>query len=330
MGDTDSFLPSSTFLSLSDAPPITGLTFRLFRGEADIPALQAVRQQVKAIDGNIWLPGPDTISEPTCNPLQDCLIAEVDSKMIGYTWLDWWSEADGTQLYLHLGWLVPQWRRKGIGRAILHWQEQRLRQIASTHQAPGPFVFGGNADETQPGNRALLLSEGYQVAFTRVEMVCQLPITPIQVASLPEGLIVRPVEAEQLPAIYTANSEAFQESRHGHVSDNYEDFLRELHWPQTDLSLWAVAWDGDQVAGLVINEIDKAGGHTPWVAVRKPWRRRGLGRAFMTRSLQLFQERRVQQAELTTIAENPGKSVHLYESVGYRIVKRQPRYRKPM
>src|SRR6266566_7733195 len=115
MGYADSFLPSSTFLSLPDAPHIAGLSFRLFRGEADIPALEAVRQEVRAVDGDIWLPGPDTTLNPTCNPFQGCLIAEVAGKMIGYTWLDWWAEADGTQLYLHLGWIVPEWRRKGIG-----------------------------------------------------------------------------------------------------------------------------------------------------------------------------------------------------------------------
>ena len=73
-------------------------------------------------------------------------------------------------------------------------------------------MFGGNADETQPGNRALLLSEGYTVAFTFVWMTCQIPTEPIQLAPLPDGLEIRAVSREQLPAIHAANVEAFSES----------------------------------------------------------------------------------------------------------------------
>ncbi len=314
-------------LMLPDAPAIPGLVFRFFQGEVDFPAIEAVRKKVQAVDGDIWLPGPDIDPDPVCNPLQDCLIVEVDGQVIGYTWLAWWEEMNGTKLYLHLGWLVPDWRRKGIGRALLRWQEQRLRQIAQQHPTTKPCVFGGNADETQPGNRALLLSEGYTLAFTIVRMTCQLPTEPIQLTSLPDGLEIRPVEREQLPAIYAANEEAFSES---HDSlESYETWLRDLGGPDLDTSLWVVAWDGDQIAGHVISTSDEEGAHTPWVGIRRPWRWRGLGKALMTRMLQRCQERGIQQADIRTRAENPGKSLHLYESVGYQVVLRQQRYRKP-
>ncbi|HET8851809.1 MAG TPA: GNAT family N-acetyltransferase [Ktedonobacteraceae bacterium] len=314
-------------LALSDAPAIPGLTFRFFQGEGDFPAIKAVRKKVQAVDGDIWLPGPDTESDPVCNPLQDCLIVEVDGQAIGYTWFIWWSEP-AVELFLHLGWLVPEWRRKGIGHAVLRWQEQRLRQIAQQHPTTKPCMFGGNADETQPGNRALLLNEGYTVAFTMVWMTCQLPIEPIQFAQLPDGLDIRPVSREQLPAIYAANVEAFAEG-YGPL-ESYETWLRDLGGPDPDTSLWVVAWDGDQIAGYVISTSDEEGAHTPWVVTLRPWRRRGLGKALMTRMLQRCQERGITQADIGTRVENPGKSLHLYESVGYQVVKRMPRYRKPL
>ena len=318
---------TKSYLTLPDAPVIPGLAFRLFQGAVDFPAIEAVRKSVQAVDGDIWLPGPDTDPDPVCNPVHDCLIVEVDDQMIGYTWLTWWSEPD-VELFLHLGWLVPEWRRKGIGRAILRWQEQRLRQIAQTQPTTKPCVFGGNADENQPGNRALLLSEGYRVAFTFVWMNCQLPTDPIELTPLPAGLEIRPVEREQLPAIYAANVEAFSESPAS--LDTYETWLRDLGEPDLDTSLWVVAWDGDQIAGYVISTSDAAGAHTPWVATRRPWRRRGLGKALMTRMLRRCQERGMTQADIGTRVENPGNSLHLYESVGYQIVSHHPRYRKPM
>ena len=229
-------------LTLPDAPAIPGLVFRLFQGEVDFPAIEAVRKQVQAVDGDIWLSGPDTDPDDVCNPLHDCLIVEVDDQVIGSTWLTWWSEP-AVELFFHLGWLVPEWRRKGIGRALLRWQEQRLRQIVQAQPTTKPCVFGGNADETQPGNRALLLSEGYTLAFTIVRMTCQLPTEPIQLTPLPDGLEIRQVSRDQLPAIYAANVEAFSES---HDSlETYETWLSELGGPDLDTSLWVVAWDGD-------------------------------------------------------------------------------------
>lgn len=316
------------YLTLPDAPAIPGLAFRFFQGETDLPAIEAVRNAVRAVDGDLWLPGPDGANS-TCDPEQDCLLAEVEGQVIGYTWLIWWSE-NAVELFLHLGWLVPEWRRRGIGRVLLRWQEQRLRQIAQKQLATKPCVFGGNADETQPGNRALLLSEGYTVAFTFMWMTCQLPTEPIQPAPLPAGLEIRPVERTHLPALYAANEEAFSESRGGHILESYETWLHDLGWPNLDTGLWVVAWDGDQIAGHVISTSDEEGAHTPWVATRRPWRRRGLGKALMTRMLQRCQQRGIQQADIGTVAENPGKSAQLYESVGYQIVLRQPRYRKPM
>jgi mycothiol synthase len=321
---------TKSYLTLPDAPAIPGLAFRLFQGEADFPAIEAVRKDVQAVDGDTWLPGPDTDLDPVCNPLQDCLIVEVDDQAIGYTWLVWWSEHD-VELFLHLGGLVPEWRRKGIGRALLRWQEQRLRQIAQAQPMTKPCVFGGNADETQPGNRALLLSEEYTVAFTMVWMTCQLPTEPIQLAPLPDGLEIRPVSREQLPAIHAANVEAFSESHDSLESlESYETWLSNLGGPGLDTSLWVVAWEGAQIVGHVISTSDEEGAHTPWVGVRRTYRRRGLGKALMTRMLRRCQERGIQHADIRTRAENPGKSLHLYESVGYQVVQRMPRYRKPM
>lgn len=258
---------------------------------------------------------------------QDCLLAEVDGKVIGYTWLTWWSEP-AAELFLHLGWLVPGWRCKGIGRALLRWQEQRLRHIAQAQPTTKPCVFGGNAEETQPGNRALLLSEGYTLAFTLVWMTCQIPTEPIQLSPLPDGLEIRQISREQLPAIYAANVEAFSEN---YVSlESYETWLRELDGPDPDTSLWVVAWNGDQIVGHVISTGNAEGAHTPWVGIHSAFRRRGLGKALMMHMLQRCQERGIQQASIETRAENPGQSLRLYESVGYQIVSRHPRYRKPM
>lgn len=323
-------MPDTHSLLLSDTPSVAGLTFRLFQGEADLAAIQAVRRAVQNEDGALSFPGPDSTATPRCDPAQDCLIAEVDSRMIGFTWLDWWTGTDLTHVYLHAGCLLPQWRRKGIGRTILHWQQQRLRQIAHSHPVTGLRFFAAHTAETQTGVHTLLLSEGYHVACHRVEMTYQLPTTLLPAPSLPDNLELRPFEREQLPALYEANDEAFQDFRLDYGRESYEEFLQDIHWPQTDTSLWFIAWEGGQIAGLALNLIDGTQGETPWVAVRHPWRKRGLARTLMTRTLRCFQEHGIKEAKIMTVMENSCGSFHLYKRLGYNVTLSLPRFWKEM
>ena len=94
-------------------------------------------------------------------------------------------------------------------------------------------------------------------------------------------------------------------------------------------SLWLVAWDGDQVAGAAINVIHGgAWGETDDLFVRRPWRRRGLGRALLVGSLRLFRARGLTTAGLGVDTENVTGALRLYESVGYRPYQRWASFRK--
>src|SRR5689334_20893504 len=81
---------------------------------------------------------------------------------------------------------------------------------------------------------------------------------------------------------------------------------------QLDTDLWVVAWDGDQVAGVVQNwiwpeENETLGVKRGWlehVSVRRPWRRRGLGRAITKLSLERFREAGMTDAMLGMDTQN--------------------------
>ena len=107
--------------------------------------------------------------------------------------------------------------------------------------------------------------------------------------------------------------------------------------PDLDPSLWLVAWDGDQVAGAAINVIHKSEcgerdiwGETDDLFVRRPRRRRGLGRALLVGSLHLFKARGLTTAGLGVDAENLSGALRLYEGLRYRPYQRLASYRKPM
>ncbi len=71
-------------------------------------------------------------------------------------------------------------------------------------------------------------------------------------------------------------------------------------------------------------------GWTEDISVRRPWRRRGLARALLVQSLHAVRQRGMQEAALGVDTQNQTGALNLYESVGFRAVKRWTTYRKPM
>src|SRR4029450_4394952 len=101
---------------------------------------------------------------------------------------------------------------------------------------------------------------------------------------LPDGLEIRPVTPDQYRTIFDAEREAFKDHwDHREVGDDY--FRTTFARPELDPSLWVVAWDGDEVAGVVQTwiwreENERLGVRRGWlehIRVLRPWRRAGAG-----------------------------------------------------
>lgn len=91
-----------------------------------------------------------------------------------------------------------------------------------------------------------------------------------------------------------------------------------------------VAFDGDEIAGAVLNAIyaeenDALGVRRGWldsVFTRRAWRRRGLAKTLIVRSLHLLRARGMEVAVLGVNVDNPSGALGLYESVGFVEVER--------
>ncbi|MFC9692332.1 GNAT family N-acetyltransferase [Kribbella sp. NPDC056951] len=238
---------------------------------------------------------------------------------VGTARMTWWDEADGTRLYLLLGSVESAHQGLGYGRTILAWLEERAREHAAGDSVGTP-VFGVNPVSER--DVALVRGAGYRVVFTRVRMTVELA-EPGDVR-LPEGVEVRAASAADHRAVFEANAEVFGGNSLGYVQDSFEEFEQDIADDYPDYRLWTLAWVGDKLAGWVVSGRDD----TPWVGVRPAYRRRGLASALLHANHAQLWEHGVRTASLWTLAENPTGSVALYESLGYRIVERQPRYRK--
>ncbi len=332
---------SSRVIPVATAPNVPGPAFRGFRGEEDYPVIYRIIVGCKDED---QAQDTTTLEDITrnyrhlfnCDPYQDMRFAEVDGEAVGYSRVWWQQELEGTRVYQFFAHLLPVWRGTGIRRALLQWSERRLREIARSQPGEGASVFEAWASDTEQHWESLLLEAGYEAIRYGFEMV-RPDLEDIPDLPLPDGLEVRPVQPEQVDTIWEAAREAFRD--HWGETEWQQEWLDEWREaPTFQPHIWQVAWDGDQVAGMVQNfvneeenkEFGRLRGYTEGICVRRPWRRRGLARALIARSFKVIKELGMTEAALGVDAQNPNGALQLYLSMGFQEVKRHTTYRKPL
>ncbi len=317
---------------------IEGLSFRRFRGPDDYAALATLIGASNKADGIPYAPSADGLRNEYENradfdPQRDLLLSETDGRLIGFGQASR-QVRDGIAVYWSFGTVLQQYRRRGLGRAILRANEARDRELATRFDDPGGRVFASWVGDQERGARELLSSEGYEPARYGYVMR-RADLGDVPEVPLPDGLELRPVTVDQHRAIFQADEEAFRD-HWGHREATEEDFVALYAEPELDTSLWRVAWDGDQVAGTVMSYIwrsenEELGIRRGWlerIAVRRPWRRRGLARALIASALVGLREAGMADAMLGVDTENLTGALGLYESMGFAVSDRQTHYRK--
>lgn len=319
-----------------------GLRLRPYGGDADVPEIARVMNAASAADGveevwsvdglRAWLAHPSEHFDPA----RDVVIAELEGRVVACGGLEWVDTRDGRErAYRHFGAVDPEHRRRGIGSAMVDELEARSRALAATQTFDLEPVHAAFAAVGRP-SESLLRARGYESARWFFDMV-RPHLDAVELPPMPPGLELRTVTDEQHETIWRANREAFRD-HWGGSDESLEAMRRMLDDPDTDTSLWVVAWDGDEVAGGIWNEIRAEenaalGVRRGWlnsVFTRRPWRRRGLARSLIGRSLMLLGERGMTSAILGVDADNPTGALGLYESAGFAVHDRFVALRKPM
>jgi len=180
----------------------------------------------------------------------------------------------------------------------------------------------------------LLENRQYQPVRYSFEMV-RPNLLDIPDLRLPEGLEVRPVKPEHYRTIWEASNEFFRD-HWGYIPDPWESFESFLTSPDCDPSLWRVAWHNKEVVGMVLSFIDadqnekfgRKRGYTENICVKRAWRKHGVASALIAMSLKAIKEAGMLEAGLGVDAENISGALHLYQHMGYQMVKRMTIYRK--
>ncbi len=324
---------------------IVGLKLRGFRGEEDYPNILAMVLGCAEVDGLDQAEKLEDIANQYnhlhhSDPFTDMLFAQVDGQCVGYC-RSWWEvEGSGQWIGFQLGRVLPGWRKKGIGSSLLNFGEERLTQTATQLKDSGeldrnaPCVLDVYTSNSEVDRMNLLERRGYIPVRYGFDMV-RPDLDNIPDLPLPEGVEVRPIDNRHLRTIWEASNEAFRD-HWGFIPDPWEGWQQMIDGPDFDPSLWRVAWQGDQVAGMVLNflnrdENEKYGrkrGYTENICVRRPWRHKGLAKALIAQSLRALKEHGLNEAALGVDSENLTGALDLYKFMGYQVVKSQAVYRK--
>ena len=327
-------------VQVAGAPAIPGLRFRRLRIPGDFEAIARIGNDGRIADGVDWVQSAGQVAAqmtPTggFDPVADTVIAEVDGTCVAFV-MTQWRLRDGMRTYTNDGAVLPAFRRRGLGRALLRHGESRARDIAAGHPDDLPKRHTNWGSDRETGLAALLEAEGYRPARWFFEMVRD-PLDDLPEAPLPAGVELRPAAPAELARIMAADNEAFRD-HWGHAEATSEDDARFLANPDLRPELWSVGWDGDEVAGSVLvsvpeDENEQLGRRRGWldhVTVRRPWRGKGLASALMVASMRAMRHAGLTSAALGVDADSPTGAVRLYERLGFRTVDRSATWHKDM
>jgi len=335
---------SNDQIVVENAPNISDVIFRHFRGESDYISIATVITGSSKADGFEREVTSEDISIAfskhitNCDPYKDFIFAEVSGEVVGYA-RGWWDEEPpSTRIYKHSGFLLPAWRRKGIGFAMLCWLEKRLKEIAAMHPGLKEKYLHTNVSQSEKGAIILLENSGYQPIRHFYQMV-RPDLDNIPDNSLPGGLEIRPVTEKHYPAIWKHVNETSQDEW-GYTEPTEDAYRKWLEHPHFQPKLWQIAWDKDtdEVVGTVLTcisheeneQFGRKRGYTEGIGVSQKWRRKGVASALISLSLKAQKAAGMRESALVADTEDASNVTRLYEKCGFQVMSKDTIYRKPL
>ena len=228
------------------------------------------------------------------------------------------------------GCVRPEFRGLGIGSSLLEKIVVRA-QAEMKLAAPDVRVFiqslVNNKDEA---GHNLLRNNGYSPVRYHWRMEIKLQEAPATV-TFPAGIELRPfIKDEHAVAVWQADNEAFRDHWGSHDRTFEEWSHGKFGNPNFDPTLWMIAWDGSEVAGFSQNRFRKGIGWIGTIAVRRPWRKKGLGIALIRQTFGEFYKRGMTTISLGVDSANLTGATRLYERAGMYVAGEFATYEKEL
>ncbi len=301
----------------------------------DYPAMAALANAAHRAVGDERLVTIDDLrrefESPGFNAAEGSFILEAQGQMIGFAEMDF---DTGIHVIWADGSIHPDYWGRGIGTELVHLTEARAREWVERADLPPdqPIAIQRHTIDLNHAAIRLFEAEGYHYIRTFYQMRMELD-QPVDAPPLPSGIVLRPFDkARDAHAVYQTHMDTFAD-HWGFEPQTFEMWTHNiLNRPNNDYSLWLVAWDGDEIAGICLNRpygiADPDMGWVWELGVRRRWRKHGLGSALLGHSLALMQQRGYRRAGLGVDAASLTNAVALYERAGMHVHLRLVVYRK--
>jgi mycothiol synthase len=216
------------------------------------------------------------------------------------------------------GYVHPDYREVGLGSYLVAWGERWTRDHMLQAQENARVVVQHYINSANEAARRLLENSGYSQVRGIYVMETTLD-EPLTLPRWPADISVRTfVPGRDERAVYEAVEDAFRDLW-GRPRNPFERFVRETKNENFDPSLWFLALQGDEIAGLVLCKTLAGEGWIDVVGVRRPWRNRGLGLALLRHAFTEYQRRNIRRVSLSVDAESITGAPRLYGRAGMRV-----------
>src|SRR5690348_15798754 len=224
---------------------------------------------------------------PTFNMQKDAwVVTDSTGQVVGHASI---GQQEHARMYSELV-VLPEYAHLGLQDVLLAQVEQWAREQVS--QARPDARVALSCYVAQGDERGILSLQRH--GFKEVRRSWNMEITMNEPPAEPEwpaGVTVRTFRPGDERVVFDTDEEAFQD-HWGHMPGNYE---RWLHWTVEretfDPTLWFLAYDGDQIAGVSLCEHRNELGWVGSLGVLRPWRKLGLGKAFLLQAFGEFYRR---------------------------------------
>ncbi|HLX39833.1 MAG TPA: GNAT family N-acetyltransferase [Ktedonobacteraceae bacterium] len=224
----------------------------------------------------------------------------------------------------------PQYRNQGIENALMRLAEERARQHIA--EAPAHARVALNSWNAHCNSDQALLFEraGYSMIRQSWRMRIEMNEAP-PAPELPAHVTIRTFIPEQdARAVFDADDEAFRD-HWGYLPDTFE------HWEYWtvkregfDPSLWFLAVEGNEIAGIALCRFENMDGWVDTLAVRRPWRKLGVGLALLRQAFGEFYKRGTRTVGLGVDAQNLTGATRLYIRAGMHVALQHDTYQKEL
>lgn len=217
-----------------------------------------------------------------------------------------------------------------IKARLLELVEMRAQEFMAEAPVGTRVSLATGIAEVNSVDQKLLAQMNYRKVRGQYRMEIEMHEPPPP-AVWPDGISVRPCLPEQdVRAIFETEIEAFNNPE-GYTPPTFEQWEHHnVKQEGFDPSLWFMACEGETIVGICLCKYWVGAGFISPLAVRLPWRRKGLGLALLRHSFAEFYRRGTRVVKLMVDTENPWEATRLYERVGMHVTQLYHQYEKEL